>query len=123
MGTDTLLVHPYTKEEVLAVVKKGHSGAYILGNISSSNAFVPKYVGRSDKCLRTRLLTHNHYYDYDCFIFRYESTPKLAFYDECKWWHDYLGMGINLDNAIHPDFPNGDPMPCPYCGLTIKHAC
>lgn len=123
MNSPTLQVHPYIKQEVLAVVKEGCPGTYILGDASSTGVFVPKYVGRSDTCLRTRLLTHNHYYDYECFVFRYESSPKSAFYDECKWWHDYLGMGVNLDNVIHPDFPSGNPTPCPYCGLTIKQAC
>ena len=95
------------------VVEKDRPGVYVLGN--DENGFKPKYVGRSDYCIRNRLLTHNHLYDYDYFMFKYVDNQRDAFYLEAKWWHDCINNGVELDNMIHPDAPSGTFWTCPYC--------
>lgn len=112
-------VYNFDAMSVKAHVEQKRFGTYILGD-SADGYFFPKYVGRSDTCLRRRLLTHNHFGDYPYYIFVYEESPKLAFFDECKWWHDCQISGIELDNKIHPDSPDGENLSCPYCGFKIE---
>lgn len=97
------------------VVEDGRPGVYVLGDDESG--FVPRYVGRSDTSLKKRLMTHNHLYDHAYFIFKYVESEKEAFYTEAKWWHDCKELGLDIDNRIHPDAPNGTFLECPYCAF------
>lgn len=90
-------------------------GVYVLGD--DENGFEPKYVGRSDTSLKNRLITHNHLYNHSYFIFKYVDDEKEAFFTEAKWWHDCKDNGMDLDNKIHPDAPNGSLLECPYCAF------
>lgn len=95
-------------------VEADRPGAYLLGELKGSR-FDVRYVGRSDSCLKSRLLTHNHLYECSYFTFRYASSPKDAFLMECKAWHDYQGSRGKLLNKIHPAAPAGQHIECPYC--------
>ena len=103
-----------TPDVIRSVVQKHHLGAYILGDERSGH-FIFRYVGRSDHCLQTRLLTHGLLYHCPYFIFSYTDTAKEAFALESKWWHDRKNNGIHLLNASHPDSPSGEMVSCPYC--------
>ena len=123
---------PYrmTPDIIRRVVKADHPGAYVLGDVVDG-VFSPRYVGRSDHCLRTRLLTHNYIYQYPYFFFAYARNEAEAYAAECKWWHDCYNQGIDLRNKIHPDSPTGQGLSCPYCQfadaieeyLALKRAC
>lgn len=95
-------------------VEPDRPGAYMLGEIEHGQ-FSVRYVGRSDSCLRTRLLNHNYLYEFSYFVFRYASSPKEAFLIECKWWHDHHAKRGVLLNKIHPGAPAGQSLSCPYC--------
>lgn len=103
-----------TPDVIRSVVQEHRMGAYVLGD-DIDGRFIFQYVGRSDHCIRTRLLTHSLLYHCPYFIFLYTSTLKEAFELEAKWWHDCRNGGIHLLNVIHPDSPSGERYICPYC--------
>lgn len=107
---------PYrmTPDVIRSVVQKRRPGVYILGD-ENDGQLVFRYVGRSDHCLQTRLLTHGLLYRCSYFIFSYTDTAREAFELESKWWHDCKNSGKNLLNIIHPDSPSGTSFLCPYC--------
>jgi hypothetical protein len=100
------------------VVAPGKPGAYALGN--DRGGFVPGYVGRSDACLRSRLLSHNHLYRFEYFVFRYEPSATAAFQTECELFHVYGQLGVRLHNLVHPAQPVGAADGCPYCGFANR---
>jgi hypothetical protein len=110
-----MLLVPYSFEPsvVKQVVIAGRPGAYALGH-ARNGAFGVGYVGRSDTCLRTRLVAHNYLWQFDYFLFRYAADPEAAFYLECEFWHAY---GTHLCNVIHPATPGGSSVQCQYCGF------
>ncbi|MFR5761360.1 MAG: hypothetical protein ACLUFI_06975 [Oscillospiraceae bacterium] len=102
-------VTPYrmTPDVIRSVVQKHRPGVYILGD-DDDGRFTFRYVGRSDHCLQTRLLTHGLLYHCPLFlIFSCTDTAKDAFELESKWWHDCKNNGVHLLNIIHPDSPAG----------------
>ncbi|MBD8522362.1 hypothetical protein [Lysinibacillus fusiformis] len=103
--------HLFLPEVIRNVVQTDRPGVYVLGN--DKNGFQNGYVGRSDTCLRRRLLTHNYLYEYEYFIFIYTKTPQQAFWLESQWWHNCQESGIS--NFIHPASPSGSGLECPYC--------
>lgn len=109
-------VTPYrmTPDVIRSVVQKHRPGVYILGD-DDDGRFTFRYVGRSDHCLQTRLLTHGLLYHCPYFIFSYTDTAKDAYELESKWWHDCKNNGVHLLNIIHPDSPAGMMLSCPYC--------
>ena len=56
-----------TPDVIREVVEKHRPGVYVLGHIVDGR-FVFQYVGRSDYCVQTRLLTHEYLYDCSYFI-------------------------------------------------------
>lgn len=112
MGNKCVLL--YLPEVVRQVVAPGKSGVYMLGDMIE-NEFQIRYVGRSDSCLQTRLLNHNHLYKFSYFYFLYTDSPKEAFRLEAKWWHACVDFDIPIINKIHPDSPGNAGLVCPYC--------
>lgn len=103
-----------TPDVIRSVVQKNRPGVYVLGD-EQDGRFLIRYVGRSDHCLQTRLLTHRLLYCCQYFIFSYTDTAKEAFALESKWWHDCRNNRVPLLNVIHPDSPSGKNLCCPYC--------
>ncbi|MBD2211535.1 hypothetical protein H6G27_16925 [Nostoc linckia FACHB-104] len=99
-------------EVIRTDVEPCRPGVYVLGNECSG--FMAHYIGRSDKCLQTRLLNHNYLYQFSYFIFRYASNPREAFYLECQLWHYYADLK-HMYNKIHPASPADSAEKCPYC--------
>jgi hypothetical protein len=106
-------VYPLTRKKVREVVSADQPGFYRLGN-EKNNEFRVAYVGRSDRCLRTRLLKHPRINWYDRFSARCVDTVEQAYISECLHYH--MDNGI-LANKVHPDRPTGMDITCPYCEL------
>ena len=106
------LPHLFLPSVIHQVVAPGHSGAYVLGD--DRGGFIAGYIGRSDTCLQTRLLKHNHRYEFEYFIFRYATSAKEAYYLECQFWHSSLEQE-DLLNCRHPGVPLRSHLFCPYC--------
>lgn len=65
-----------TPDVIREVVQKHYrAGAYILGDVIDGE-FVIRYVGRSDYCLQTRLLTHGYLYNCQYCIFSYAEDAR-----------------------------------------------
>ena len=104
----------FLPEVIRTVVSGKHAGVYALGDVENGE-FVIKYVGRSDSCLQTRLLSHNYLYKFSYFFFEYAKNPVDAFHKESKWWHACVDFDIPIINKIHPDSPANAGLVCPYC--------
>ncbi|MGW2933544.1 GIY-YIG nuclease family protein [Streptomyces sp. NPDC001156] len=70
------------------------------------------YIGRSDTCLRRRLLAHCTTARADYFTYDVHPTPELAFAMECSLFHGYRH---HLANVLHPDRPDHQNPKCPFC--------
>ena len=106
-----------TPATVRALVPSGVPGTYLL-----LSAETPVYVGRSDKCLQSRLASHNHLEVATHVLWEPAKDPWQAFLLESWWWHrhsPYL-------NRIHPATPSGGQRRCPFCepgiSLGLKEA-
>ena len=104
----------FLPEIIRMLVDKGKAGVYALGEVVDDEFFIG-YVGRSDTCLRTRLLSHNYLYDFSYFYFQYAETPANAYAKEAGLWHSCVDYGIPIRNRIHPDSPVDAHLKCPYC--------
>lgn len=107
-----MLPHLFVPSIVREVVAPGYPGAYALGD--DRGGFIAGYIGRSDTCLQTRLLKHNHRYEFEYFIFRYATSVKEAYHLECQFWHTSAEQG-HLLNHRHPAVPVNSQLCCPYC--------
>jgi hypothetical protein len=86
-------------------------GVYWLGK-KKKGSFDIRYVGRSDSCVKTRLMQHIETDKFTHFSFKSTKTIYEAFRLECMEWH------LRADhtyNKIHPDSPRHLPYVCPYC--------
>jgi len=108
----------FTPEVVRLVVEPGRPGAYALGH-SQEGQFEIGYVGRSDTCLQSRLVTHNHLWRFDYFIFLKAADEYEAYALECEFWHSFQDQVRNL---IHPASPQGSGLGCQYCGFASSIA-
>src|SRR5688500_344045 len=81
------------------------AGAYVL-----MVAQVPVYVGRSDYCLRSRLLTHELLGRVTHFCWRITRNAVQAYYHECAWFHGFRHCG--LWNNAHPGQPRHTRVTC-----------
>ena len=76
---------------------------------------VPIYVGRSDHCLRTLLISHELLSS--CSHLAMElQIPKDAFTLESFWFHKLKGTPRFL-NQVHPACPWHMKMECPFCPI------
>ncbi|MBF0129427.1 MAG: hypothetical protein HQL33_05515 [Alphaproteobacteria bacterium] len=92
-----------------SMIPHGVVGAYLL--VDGDRPF---YVGRSDSCLRRRLLG-NPLLQAATHVF-WEVCPSAlrAFHMEA-FWYDRLSPSGALLNKVHPARPWGDVRPCPFC--------
>jgi hypothetical protein len=111
-----MLATPYrfTPDVIRQIIPEGCIGVYALGDVEEGR-FAIKYVGRSDRSLRRRLLTHNLLYEFSYFIFMTVSSTREGFELESRWWHDCKLAHLPVENRIHPDAPSGQKLQCPYC--------
>ena len=96
------------KANIQNMVPESKPGTYSLGEVLD-NKFYVLYVGRSDSCLKTRLLQHAQSGEFNFFRFRVSRTKKNAYKKECIAFHVHNGA----KNKIHPAH-NGS-CNCPIC--------
>lgn len=107
--------YPLNREAIDSNVIKTSAGNYALGHLNSDKVFIVKYVGRADTDVAERLKQHVGE-KYEKFKYSYATSPKAAFLEECRNYHDF-GESRLLDNEIHPRRPDGTGWKCPYCGV------
>lgn len=108
---------PFTSRYISASLPAGLPGSYLLLNRTGR----PLYVGRSDQCLRQRLLGHPLRGRATHFTAAVADSSRGAYLLECYWWHRYRRDGVELMNRIHP--ATFDPaVPCPFCNPIAAHA-
>jgi hypothetical protein len=71
-----------------SLIPRNTIGVYVLGNYYHGR-FDPLYVGRSDTCLLTRLLSHNHRGRATHVVWRVTRSQRQAYYQECCLYHTY----------------------------------
>lgn len=103
------LAIPMDPAFVRACIPAGTVGTYLL-----LQGERPIYVGRSDHCLRTRLVGHELAGEVSHVSFSPCRTPQHAFSVEADWYHRLSDVG-GARNAIHPARPAGSRMLCPFC--------
>ncbi len=81
----------------------------------------PIYVGRSDHCLRTRLLGHELLPLATHVVWELSRSAQRAFHLEAAWFHQLHGNSECL-NRIHPARPCGDRFGCPFCRPRVRQA-
>ncbi len=101
---------PFTSRHITASLPVGQPGSYLLLDRTGR----PVYVGRSDQCLRRRLLGHPLRKKATHFTAAVADGPRGAYLLECYWWHRYRRDGIELANLIHPATYDL-AIPCPFC--------
>lgn len=106
-------VHPrerayaLTSWMVRALIPEARIGSYVL--IDSGE---PVYVGRSDTCLRRRLLQHAHRQRAEYFAYNVHHTRIQAYTMECALYH---ALTPQIRNRIHPDSPDRAVVRCSFC--------
>ena len=100
-------------------VTKTSPGNYALGYMKAKDdgghTFIVQYVGRSDTDVAGRLKQHVGE-KYENFKYSYAKSPKAAFEEECRNYHDF-GESESLDNDVHPRRPNNSGWKCPCCDV------
>ncbi|GKZ16067.1 hypothetical protein HAL_39480 [Haladaptatus sp. T7] len=100
-----------TRERVRQAAPQDQPGFYRLGYIINGRFFT-SYVGRSDTCLRTRLIRHTQRRWQTHFVSRPTKTLEEAYYQECLFYHlERKTTG----NKVHPARPAHTDLYCPYC--------
>lgn len=92
---------------VRALIPARRSGSYVLYRASR-----PSYVGRSDACLRSRLILHAYAHRGEFFSFQTHHSVVHGFTVECAIYHV---LRRQLTNLIHPDSPDNLALRCPFC--------
>lgn len=99
---------PFAPAWIQALVPPRVSGAYLL-----LTAHAPIYIGRSDVCLRSRLLSHE-LLDKSSHVIWEPCEPRIGFELESFWFHK-LRRTTGVLNRFHPAPPRGQTISCPYC--------
>ena len=108
---------PFTSRYIKLALPPGLAGSYLL----LAPPGRPLYVGRSDRCLRQRLLGHPLRGRATHFTAAVAEGPRGAYLLECYWWHRYRAGGTYLVNQLHPASYQG-ASPCPFCRETTAVA-
>ncbi|MFJ7421427.1 hypothetical protein ACIQXD_22830 [Streptomyces uncialis] len=107
----------FTRAVVNLQIPVGTIGAYLLLQYEQQQA-APLYVGRSDTCLRQRLIRHPLRSRATHFIAAPTRDSHYAYAIESYWYHRYLSTSATIANLIHPASPAGTGRRCPYCHET-----
>ncbi|NUB11405.1 hypothetical protein GAY28_01015 [Azospirillum brasilense] len=102
---------PATLAWIGPLVPGGVIGAYML-----LTGDKPLYVGRSDSCLRNRLVTHELLPLASHVVWHACHSPRQAYHLEA-FWYDRLKAEGQLLNRVHPAKPGFSNELCPYCEL------
>ncbi|MER6279769.1 GIY-YIG nuclease family protein [Streptomyces sp900105245] len=97
---------------VRALIPEGYMGTYVLYRRGA-----PHYIGRSDTCLRRRLLEHAALVRGEYFTYDVHLSADQAFTAECSLFH---ALRPQLTNVLHPDHPDYSKAICPFCPATLR---
>ena len=105
-------------------ITKISGGNYALGTVDKmTNNFHVTYVGRSDSDLKDRLkqqlirlndISNRFQKKNLSFKYSYAFSPKEAYEEECRNYHDFIGSK-KLINNFHPEKPIDEKWICPFC--------
>jgi hypothetical protein len=101
---------------IQALISVDLIGAYILLRDGH-----PIYIGRSDTCLRSRLINHGLLTACEHVVWQICASPQLAFHQEAACFHELSGTPGCL-NRIHPARPWGQRSGCPFCLRGVRAA-
>ena len=109
--------HILNRDIITQNVARKLIGNYWLGDFSSDESFIVRYIGRSDTCLYRRLKEQAAKQKWEAFVFRptdqKSGSITEAFNIECREYH----LLNPVDNMMHPDKPSGLHHTCAYCNL------
>ena len=106
--TSTRMAWALTPRSIRIAVPARSLGSYLL-----LRGTQPIYVGRSDSCVRARLLAHASVGLATHFLWEPCSSPSMAFLVESIWFHRMEGHTLNV---IHPARPvSQTTLRCPIC--------
>lgn len=108
---------PYklSPQQIDEEVKPSVPGVFATGYVKESGAFVVRYIGRSDRDVRTELKTQET--DIGARFKWVEATSQHeAFELQCRLYHEF-GGSIVLENEEHPERPKGANWQCPDCNF------
>jgi hypothetical protein len=88
-------------------------GAYVLWSPEA-----PVYVGRSDTCLRRRLLEHSQNWPHSYFTYDVAFSTHDAYSMECSLFHAL----DRTANIAHPQRPQSGQPSCPFCFGAVRAA-
>ena len=108
-----LEINVLDRQTVINNVARKSIGCYQLGNPDQDGNFVVGYIGRSTRCLRTRLIEHPKRNEFTLFQFVVLKTNREVFDTECRWFH--LFRDKSQSNLRHPDSPRILNYKCKYC--------
>lgn len=86
-------------------------GVYAFGHTDAEGTFIIEKVGRSDDDVRRPLETSVECYSQ--FAFQVCASPKAAFENECRLFHNCL----DVRSYVHPVGPEGSYWKCPECRI------
>lgn len=108
-GSSRRVAVRFTPDVVGAHLPPGVTGSYLL-----YHGVTPLYVGRSDTCLRRRLMEHPLRRIASHVAWEPTTSVDRAFLIEAFWFHE-LEVGPYHLNLIHPARPSTSHRVCPYC--------
>lgn len=92
---------------IRALIPERTLGAYVLWSPSA-----PVYVGRSDTCLRRRLVEHARSWPDIFFTYDVAFSGQDAYSMECSLFH---ALGERTSNIDHPQRCGANDPLCPFC--------
>jgi hypothetical protein len=108
-ATTSRLAFLFESSRVKALLPPGRPGIYLLYRNGQ-----PIYIGRSDHCVRRRLLSHPLAGVATHVVWEFCRTPVHAFHLESFCFHRLLGQPGMLNRA-HPGRPPGTRSQCLTC--------
>lgn len=108
-GASQRLALLFAPRVVSTMVPPGFVGVYLLLKDRR-----PVYVGRSDHCVRSRLLAHPLLQVATHFVWEPCRDPTAAYHLEAFWFHRLLDTS-KPRNLVHPARPEGSLKRCPFC--------
>ena len=89
--------YPLVSPIIIKEIPRNKKGIYYLGE-RIDKKFRVLYVGRSETCLRARLMQHAKKGDYPFFSFKLLNSSRSTHTNESIEYHSFS----NLNNKVHP---------------------
>ncbi len=104
-----------TEENIDENVKEDKIGNYRLAKkLNENKGLTVAYVGRTNKKRLAERIKDHIDEGYKYFRYCYKKSEKESYLQECSDFHEF-GKEKSLDNARHPEVPQGEDFECPFC--------